>query len=150
MHIIEEMVLFPEPQPVQHIELDPQRVNHDVIVIRFSCLKFNIQCHVYLFFTDIFQVTQIKWSSEIYRRPNVKYIFFPAEPLSRVMAWKSISDPLAFFPPQLSFITCPSLLHNGLSRGRSSQNCNLKIMSFFRKKKKSPRYLLCVCVYSWL
>ncbi|XP_041639266.1 semaphorin-4B [Cheilinus undulatus] len=25
MHIIEEMVLFPEPQPVQHIELDPQR-----------------------------------------------------------------------------------------------------------------------------
>lgn len=28
MHIIEEMTLFPEPQPVQHIELDPQRVNH--------------------------------------------------------------------------------------------------------------------------
>ncbi|KAM9366849.1 semaphorin-4B-like [Symphorus nematophorus] len=25
MHIIEEMILFPEPQPVQHIELDPQR-----------------------------------------------------------------------------------------------------------------------------
>ncbi|XP_072236370.1 semaphorin-4B [Leuresthes tenuis] len=25
MHIIEEMVLFAEPQPVQHIELDPQR-----------------------------------------------------------------------------------------------------------------------------
>uniref|UniRef100_A0A667ZDA6 Semaphorin-4B n=1 Tax=Myripristis murdjan TaxID=586833 RepID=A0A667ZDA6_9TELE len=25
MHIIEEMNLFPEPQPVQHIELDPQR-----------------------------------------------------------------------------------------------------------------------------
>ncbi|KAM7406365.1 hypothetical protein PAMP_000745 [Pampus punctatissimus] len=25
MHIIEEMVLFPDPQPVQHIELDPQR-----------------------------------------------------------------------------------------------------------------------------
>lgn len=28
MHIIEEMVLFSEPQPVQHIELDPQRVNY--------------------------------------------------------------------------------------------------------------------------
>lgn len=28
MHIIEEMTLFPDPQPVQHIELDPQRVNH--------------------------------------------------------------------------------------------------------------------------
>ncbi|CAM9175332.1 unnamed protein product [Lampetra planeri] len=25
MHIIEEMTLFPDPQPVQHIELDPQR-----------------------------------------------------------------------------------------------------------------------------
>ncbi|XP_044196971.1 semaphorin-4B-like [Thunnus albacares] len=25
MHIIEEMILFPDPQPVQHIELDPQR-----------------------------------------------------------------------------------------------------------------------------
>uniref|UniRef100_A0A665UIZ2 Semaphorin-4B-like n=1 Tax=Echeneis naucrates TaxID=173247 RepID=A0A665UIZ2_ECHNA len=25
MHIIEELILFPEPQPVQHIELDPQR-----------------------------------------------------------------------------------------------------------------------------
>ncbi|KAM8877450.1 semaphorin-4B-like isoform 1-T6 [Synchiropus picturatus] len=25
MHIIEEMVLFPHPQPIQHIELDPQR-----------------------------------------------------------------------------------------------------------------------------
>ncbi|XP_037345277.2 semaphorin-4B [Pungitius pungitius] len=25
MHIIEEIILFPEPQPVQHIELDPQR-----------------------------------------------------------------------------------------------------------------------------
>ncbi|XP_029701917.1 semaphorin-4B-like [Takifugu rubripes] len=25
MHIIEEMVLFPEPEPVQHVELDPQR-----------------------------------------------------------------------------------------------------------------------------
>lgn len=28
MHIIEELVLFAEPQPVQHIELDPQRVNN--------------------------------------------------------------------------------------------------------------------------
>lgn len=28
MHIIEEMVLFAQPEPVQHIELDPQRVNH--------------------------------------------------------------------------------------------------------------------------
>ena len=26
MHIIEEMILFSEPEPVQHIELDPQRV----------------------------------------------------------------------------------------------------------------------------
>lgn len=28
MHIIEEMTLFADPQPVQHIELDPQRVSH--------------------------------------------------------------------------------------------------------------------------
>lgn len=32
MHIIEEMILFPDPQPVQHIELDPQRVNHNSII----------------------------------------------------------------------------------------------------------------------
>lgn len=32
MHIIEEIILFPEPQPVQHIELDPQRVNHNSII----------------------------------------------------------------------------------------------------------------------
>lgn len=31
MHIIEEMVLFPEPEPVQHVELDPQRVNHNCV-----------------------------------------------------------------------------------------------------------------------
>lgn len=29
MHIIEEMILFAEPQPVQHIELDPQRVKYN-------------------------------------------------------------------------------------------------------------------------
>lgn len=33
MHIIEEMILFPEPQPVQHIELDPQRVIHNSLII---------------------------------------------------------------------------------------------------------------------
>lgn len=32
MHIIEEMVLFPQPEPVQHIELDPQRVNHNCVI----------------------------------------------------------------------------------------------------------------------
>lgn len=32
MHIIEEMVLFPEPEPVQHIELDPRRVNHSRVI----------------------------------------------------------------------------------------------------------------------
>ena len=34
MHIIEEMLLFPEPEPVQHIELDPQRVNHNWVLFK--------------------------------------------------------------------------------------------------------------------
>lgn len=32
MHIIEEIILFPEPQPVQHIELDAQRVNYNSVI----------------------------------------------------------------------------------------------------------------------
>lgn len=40
MHIIEEMVLFAEPEPVQHIELDPQRVKSQICPLwNFSCLK---------------------------------------------------------------------------------------------------------------
>lgn len=38
MHIIEEMVLFAQPEPVQHIELDPQRVNHSPLW-KLSCLS---------------------------------------------------------------------------------------------------------------
>lgn len=45
MHIIEEMVLFPEPEPVQHIELDPRRVNHNchsyLSCLSHICLQTN-------------------------------------------------------------------------------------------------------------
>lgn len=41
MHIIEEMILFPEPQPVQHIELDPQRVNRNSVIL---ILVYNDYC----------------------------------------------------------------------------------------------------------
>lgn len=40
MHIIEEMILFPEPQPVQHIELDPQRVNHNSSILTHVCYDY--------------------------------------------------------------------------------------------------------------
>lgn len=76
MHIIEEMILFPEPQPVQHIELDPQRVNHNSVVLTRI---YNDYCHtgVCQFIFDVFPFhTQIHfgvikmWKSQIYQSTN--------------------------------------------------------------------------------
>lgn len=47
MHIIEELILFPEPQPVQHIELDPQRVNNNSIIMSFNQFKHIYFQHIY-------------------------------------------------------------------------------------------------------
>lgn len=83
MHIIEEMILFPEPQPVQHIELDPQRVDHKSIILTninndycppaFCQFIFN----VYSFHTQIhFQVIKTWKGLDLLERKLVTDIFF--------------------------------------------------------------------------
>lgn len=57
MHIIEELILFPEPQPVQHIELDPQRVNHNSIIT--SLTVFNAETSSNTFITTSYTFVMI-------------------------------------------------------------------------------------------
>lgn len=94
MLIIEEMVLFPEPQPVQHIELDPQRVNHNPF-IPMQTHKRAVLCQ--------FNVQDFTGENVGHRH----ILSNQAALLSYGKVWKSVSDPRL---PQ-SWISLPAPLY---------------------------------------